>query len=68
MWAAIAVVVFIVATAFDYHWLKTLAWPIYLVQLGLLVLTLAIGDGVGGSARWVAIGPLRSSSARSPRS
>jgi cell division protein FtsW (lipid II flippase) len=24
----------------------------------LLVLTLAIGDGVGGSARWIAIGPL----------
>ena len=51
-------IVFIVATAFDYRWLKTLAWPIYGLQLGLLVLTLAIGDGVGGSARWVSIGPL----------
>ena len=29
MWAAIAVVVFVIATVFDYHWLKTLAWPIY---------------------------------------
>jgi rod shape determining protein RodA len=58
MWAAIAVVVFIVATLFDYRWLKTLAWPIYGLQLGLLVLTLAIGDGVGSSARWVSIGPL----------
>ena len=58
MWAAIAVIVFIVATTFDYHWLKTLAWPIYGIQLGLLILTLAIGDGVGGSARWVNIGPL----------
>ena len=58
MWAGIAVVVFIVATAFDYRWLKTLAWPIYGLQLGLLVLTLLIGDGVGGSARWIAIGPL----------
>ena len=58
MWAAIAVVVFVVATAFDYRWLKTLAWPIYGFQLGLLVLTLAIGDGVGGSARWVSVGPL----------
>ncbi len=37
MWAGIAVVVFIVATAFDYRWLKTLAWPIYGLQLGLLV-------------------------------
>jgi rod shape determining protein RodA len=58
MWAAIAVVVFIVATVFDYHWLKTLAWPIYGLQLGLLVVTLAIGDGIGGAARWVSIGPL----------
>src|SRR4051812_2794027 len=58
MWAAIAIVAFIVAAAFDYRWLKTLSWPIYLFQLGLLVLTLAIGAGVGGSARWIAIGPL----------
>jgi rod shape determining protein RodA len=55
MWAAIAVVAFILATAFDYRWLKTLAWPIYVIQLGLLVLTLAIGNGVGGSARWIPI-------------
>src|SRR4029078_9855308 len=58
MWAAIAVITFIGATAFDYRWLKTLSWPIYAFQLGLLVLTLAIGDGVGGSARWIQIGPL----------
>lgn len=58
MWAGIAVVAFLTATAFDYRWLKTLAWPVYMLQLGLLVLTLAIGDGVGGSARWVSIGPL----------
>jgi rod shape determining protein RodA len=58
MWSGLAIVVFIVATAFDYRWLKTLVWPIYAVNIGLLVLTLAIGDGVGGSARWVSIGPL----------
>ena len=58
MWAAIAVVVFVIATAFDYHWLRTLAWPIYGLQIGLLVLTLAIGSGVGSSSRWVTLGPL----------
>ncbi len=57
-WAAIAVAVFVLATAFDYRWLKTLSWPIYGLQLGLLVLTLEIGSGVGGSARWVSVGPL----------
>ena len=58
MWAGISLVMFVAATAFDYRWLKTLAWPIYAFQLGLLVLTLVIGDGVGGSARWIAVGPL----------
>ncbi|MEA2609695.1 MAG: rod shape determining protein RodA, partial [Chloroflexota bacterium] len=58
MWAAIAVAVFVLATWFDYRWLKTLAWPMYGLQLGLLVLTLLIGNGIGGSARWVSLGPL----------
>ena len=57
-WAVTAVVVFVVATCFDYRWLKTLAWPIYGLQLGLLAVTLLIGDGIGGSARWVSLGPL----------
>ncbi len=55
MWTAIAIAVFLIATTFDYHWLKTFAWPLYLVQLGLLVVTLAIGGGVGGTSRWVSI-------------
>ena len=58
MWAGIAVVAFVIATAFDYRWLKTLAWPTYAFQLGLLAVTLAIGDGIGNSARWVTLGPL----------
>src|SRR3954447_837021 len=55
MWLAIAIAVFLVAAAFDYHWLKTFAWPLYLLQLGLLALTLVIGSGVGGSSRWVSV-------------
>jgi rod shape determining protein RodA len=59
MWTGIALIAFVVATAFDYKWLKTFAWPIYGLQIGLLALTLAIGTGVGGSARWVPIGPFQ---------
>jgi rod shape determining protein RodA len=59
LWTGIALIAFVVATAFDYKWLKTFAWPLYGVQMGLLVLTLAIGSGVGGSSRWVSIGPLQ---------
>jgi rod shape determining protein RodA len=58
MWTGLAMVVFIIMTVFDYRWLKTLSWPIYGVNLALLVLTLAIGSGVGGSSRWVNLGPL----------
>jgi rod shape determining protein RodA len=59
MWTGIALICYIAATSFDYKWLKTFAWPLYFVQLGLLVVTLAIGVGVGGSARWVPIGPFQ---------
>jgi rod shape determining protein RodA len=57
MWTGIGLVVFLIMTVFDYRWLKTLAWPLYAVNVGLLVMTLAIGSGVGGSARWVELGP-----------
>ena len=58
MWAGLAIVVFALATAFDYTWFSTLAWPIYAVNLVLLAVTLFIGDGIGGAARWVSVGPL----------
>jgi rod shape determining protein RodA len=57
MWTGIALVVFVITTAFDYKWLKTFAWPLYVFQLGLLVATLFLGHGVGGSSRWISIGP-----------
>lgn len=59
MWTGIALIAFLAATAFDYKWLRTFAWPLYALQIGLLALTLAIGTGVGGSARWIPLGPLQ---------
>jgi len=59
VWAAFAIVAFVIATAFDYKWLRTFAWPIYFVNLGLLAVTLVIGDGVSGAARWIPIGPFQ---------
>ncbi|MEO8208547.1 MAG: rod shape-determining protein RodA [Chloroflexota bacterium] len=53
LWTSIALIVFIIATAFDYRWLKTFAWPLYALQIGLLLTTLALGTGVGGSSRWI---------------
>jgi rod shape determining protein RodA len=57
VWTGIALVAFVITTVFDYKWLKTFAWPLYFAQIGLLVLTLAIGHGVGGASRWISIGP-----------
>lgn len=55
VWLVIAMVGFGVAAAFDYRWLKTFAWPLYFVNIGLLVLSKLVGTGVGGTARWVTI-------------
>jgi rod shape determining protein RodA len=59
LWAAIALIAFAAATAFDYRWLRTLAWPLYVLEIALLVFTLAVGSGVGESQRWVTIAGLQ---------
>ena len=58
MWGVIAVVVLALTTAFDYKWLRSFSWPLYLINIVLLVLTLRIGVGTGEAgtaARWVVI-------------
>jgi len=55
MWLAIAMVAFIGAAALDVRWLRTFGWLLYLVNLGLLLFTLAVGGGAGGVSRWVSI-------------
>ncbi len=55
MWFAIAIVGFSLAAAFDFRWLRTFSWLLYLVNIGLLVLTLAIGTDVDGVQRWVSV-------------
>src|SRR5512135_498581 len=58
LWAGLGIVAFLTATAFDYRWLRTFAWPLYGLNLALLAGTLVIGSGSGGAARWVNLGPL----------
>ncbi len=55
MWFAIAIVAFSVAAAFDYRWLRTFWWAIYLGSIGLLLMTLAIGVTINGAQRWVSL-------------
>ena len=58
MWFALAIVAFSAVAAFDYRWLRTLPWLVYLVNIGLLLLTLAIGITINGAQRWVSLAGL----------
>ncbi|MGA2512255.1 MAG: FtsW/RodA/SpoVE family cell cycle protein [Candidatus Limnocylindrales bacterium] len=58
MWAVIAAVVLGLTTALDYRWLRSFAWPLYFINIALLIVTLRIGSGTGQAgtaARWVVI-------------
>jgi rod shape determining protein RodA len=55
VWLALAIIVLALSAAADHHWLRTFAWPIYGVAIALLVLTLVMGSGTGGVARWVSL-------------
>jgi rod shape determining protein RodA len=57
-WAVVAGVVFALATVIDYKWLRTFAWPVYLINVGLLLFTLRFGVNTGDagtSSRWIVI-------------
>jgi rod shape determining protein RodA len=58
MWFAIAIVAFIAVAAFDYRWLRTFPWLLYLVNIGLLLLTMVIGVTINGAQRWISVGGL----------
>jgi rod shape determining protein RodA len=59
VWAGLALVVYAAATAFDYRWIRTFTWPIYLVNLALLLATLLLGDSDAASARWLYVAGLQ---------
>lgn len=58
IWATIGLTLFFVAASIDYHWLRTLAAPIYLVVLGLLTLTMLIGTNLFGAQMSVTVAGL----------
>ena len=58
IWASIGLTLFFVAASVDYHWLRTLALPIYLVVLALLALTVMIGTNLFGAQMSVTVAGL----------
>lgn len=61
-WAALGIVAMVVMARVDYRYLRLVSIPILLVAVGLLVLVFHpdFNVVVGGSARWLRIGPLPS--------
>lgn len=49
IWAGIGLATFLAAARVDYRWLRTLAAPIYLAIIGLLVLTMLAGTNLFGA-------------------
>ena len=58
IWAGIGVTLFFVASSIDYHWIRTLALPIYVVVLALLALTMLIGTNLFGAQMSVTVAGL----------
>ncbi len=64
VWAALGLVVMVLMSRVDYRYLRLASIPLYVIGIGLLVLVLLPPMGplqpkvVGGSARWLQIGPL----------
>jgi len=60
LWAALGVLAMLVIMRIDYRLLRLVSLPVYLAAVVLLVLVFVPGLNrvVGGSARWLVIGPL----------
>jgi cell division protein FtsW len=59
MWVTLGTAAFVILSRLDYRRLRRVAYPLYpLAVLALIaVLVPALGVSVGGSARWIALGP-----------
>lgn len=59
LFAGLAGIVFLAIARTDYRLWKSLALPLYILSLLLLLLTLGFGQTIGGASRWLALGPLQ---------
>ena len=59
-WAALGVIAMLVMMRVDYRWLRVASVPLFLAAIAALVLVFvpSLNVVVGGSARWLKVGPL----------
>ncbi len=55
IWTVLGLATFAVTTAVNWRWIRTFAWPLYTVNLLLLIATLIVGVDSGGNSRAIAI-------------
>ena len=55
IWLSLSVATFSVATAINWRWIRTFAWPLYGANLLLLIATLIFGQDSGGNSRAIAV-------------
>ena len=55
IWLSLSVATFSVATAINWRWIRTFAWPLYGANLFLLIVTLFFGQDSGGNSRAIAV-------------
>jgi len=56
---ALGLLALVVSLVPDYRSLERLAFPIYVLCVGLLIAVLIVGPVINGSQRWIVLGPLR---------
>jgi rod shape determining protein RodA len=56
IWGAAGLVAMITLVAFDYRYLKHVAWPLLIVTIALLALVPVMGKAVYGAKRWLDFG------------
>ncbi len=50
------VILMVIISLFDYSWILTFYWVMYLLNLGLLLLVFLVGSTKKGAARWIELG------------
>jgi len=58
LWVGLGLAAFVVTTRFPYRNYRSLALPMYVLTVVLLLATLVVGDNRGGAVRWIEVGPL----------
>src|SRR5947209_5465395 len=58
LYATLGVMALFFLTNFDYRLLRSFAWPLYVMSLGLLGVVLALGHSAYGAQRWINLGLL----------